>query len=221
MTHGTLMERELDKLKKRFLLFGGRVEAILNRAVGAAVERDVLAARRVIEEDRELDVLEVDLEEECLKLLALHQPVAVDLRFIVAVLKINNDLERVGDQAVNIAEHALYLADRPLLGFPFDFATMATKAQTMLRQGLDALVSQSAAAAQRVRDADDEIDAIHEQMYETVERRMREDPENLDSYIHFIGLSRCLERVADLATNVAEDVIYLVEGEIVRHDKRK
>jgi len=221
MTHDSLMQRELDKLKKRFLIFGGRVEAALGLAVKSATERDVLAAHRVIDEDRELDVLEVDLEEECLKLLALHQPVAVDLRFIVAVLKINNDLERVGDQAVNIAEHALYLADRPQLVFPFDFPTMADRAQEMLRQSLDALVSQSAAAAQAVRDADDVIDAMHAAMYDEVERQMRDDPGNLDSYIHFIGLSRCLERVADLATNVAEDVIYLVEGEIVRHDKAK
>jgi phosphate transport system protein len=217
--HNTLMQRELDKLKERFLLFGARVEAVLARAIKAAAERDAVAAARVIEEDRELDQLEVDLEEECLKLLALHQPVAGDLRFIVAVLKINNDLERVGDQAVNIAEHVLYLSGRPLLGFPFDFTTMAAKAEAMLRQSLDALVNLSSAAAQAVRDADDEIDEMHERMYGKVEAQMREDPDNLDCYIHVIGLSRCLERVADLATNVAEDVIYLVEGEIVRHDK--
>jgi phosphate transport system protein len=216
-TRTTILNREIDRLKQRFLLLGGRVETSLRQALQAVRERDTDLARRVIETDDEIDQLEVELEEECLKILALHQPVAIDLRFIVAILKINNDLERVGDLAANIAEHALFLAERPPLAFPFDFEGMAGRVQAMVRLSLDALVSQSAAKAQEVRLADDEVDRLHHDAYGSVERLIREHPDRLDCAINLIGLSRRLERVADQATNIAEDVIYLAEGEIVRH----
>jgi phosphate transport system protein len=219
-TRATILNREMDKLKQRFLLLGGRVEQSLRQAVQAARERDTDLARKVIETDDEIDTLEVELEEECLKILALHQPVAVDLRFIVAILKINNDLERVGDLAANVAEHALFLAERPPLPFPFDFEGLAERVQAMVRLSLDALVNQSAAKAQEVRLADDEVDRMHHETYGAVERLIREQPEHLASAINLLGLSRRLERVADQATNIAEDVIYLVEGEIVRHTDR-
>jgi phosphate transport system protein len=216
-TRTTILNREIDRLKQRFLLLGGRVETSLRQAMQAVRERDTDLARRVIETDDEIDQLEVELEEECLKILALHQPVAIDLRFIVAILKINNDLERVGDLAANIAEHALFLAERPPLAFPFDFEGLAGRVQAMVRLSLDALVSQSAAKAEEVRLADDEVDRLHHDTYAAVERLIRERPERLDCAINLLGLSRRLERVADQATNIAEDVIYLVEGEIVRH----
>jgi len=213
----TILAREIDRLKQRILLLGGRVESSLRQAVKAVRERDTALARSVIDTDEEIDQQEVELEEECLKILALHQPVAIDLRFIVAVLKINNDLERVGDLATNIADHAIFLSERPPIAFPFDFEAMAERVQEMLRLSLDALVNQSSSAAQRVRLADDEVDRLHHETYAAVEDLIRRHPEQLESAINLIGLSRRLERVADQATNIAEDVIYLVEGEIVRH----
>ena len=217
MSRSTLLTREIERLKQRFLFLGGRVEKMLRDAVQSVHDRDRDLAREVVEHDLEIDDLEVELEEECLKILALHQPVASDLRLIVAILKINNDLERVGDLASNIAEHTLFLADRPSVCFPFDFERMATETQEMLRKSLDALVHESAVKAQDVRVMDDVVDALHEETYAAVERLIRERPDQLECAINFIGLSRRLERVADLATNIAEDVIYLVEGEIVRH----
>jgi len=160
---------------------------------------------------------EIDIEEECLKLLALHQPVAMDLRFIVAVLKINNDLERISDLAVNVAERAAFLAARPKIDAPFDFLLMARKAQTMLRMSLDALVNWESSLASQVCAMDDEVDAINREMYNQVKDEIRKHPENLDALIHLLSVSRHLERIADQATNIAEDVIYMVEGKIVRH----
>jgi len=164
----TILAREIDRLKQRILLLGGRVESSLRQAVKAVRERDTALARSVIDTDEEIDQQEVELEEECLKILALHQPVAIDLRFIVAVLKINNDLERVGDLATNIADHAIFLSERPPIAFPFDFEAMAERVQEMLRLSLDALVNQSSSAAQRVRLADDEVDRLHRAAVERV-----------------------------------------------------
>lgn len=213
----TILAREITRLKQHILFLGGRVEESLRQAVRAVVDRDAELARSVIDTDVEIDRLEVELEEECLKILALHQPVAIDLRFIVAVLKINNDLERVGDLATNIAEHALFLSEHPPIPFPFDFEGMAERVQEMLRTSLDALVNHSSSKAQQVRLADDEVDRMHHATYAAVEELIRRHPDHIQSAIHLMGLSRRLERVADQATNIAEDVIYLVEGEIVRH----
>ena len=219
MGRNWLLQKEINKLKESFLLLGSKVEESVRRAVKSLRERDIELARQVIEGDVEIDQMEVDLEEECLKILALHQPVAVDLRLIVAVLKINNDLERVGDLAVSIAEHTLFLSWRPPIQIPFDYDTMAEKTHKMLKRSLDALVHWSASIASEVRRADDEVDAINRQMYKQVEEEIRRNPQQLESLINVIGLSRSFERIADLATNIAEDVIYLVEGEIVRHNK--
>lgn len=217
MVRDSLLAREMDKLKEKLLALGGLVERALGRAVEAVEGRDVAGAREVIDGDAAIDRMEVDVEEECLKLLALHQPVAVDLRFIVTVLKVNNDLERIGDHARSLAEHAILLAGQPAVEPVFDFAAMARKAQAMLKRSLDALVSQSAEDAMAVRAADDEIDAINRGMYRAVEREIMRRPENTPVYVNHIGLSRCLERVADLATNIAEDVLYLTTGQIARH----
>jgi phosphate transport system protein len=217
MIRDSLLAREIDKLKERLLALGGKVERALSLAIVAVENRDVAIAREVIDGDAEIDRMEVDVEEECLKLLALHQPVAVDLRFIVAVLKVNNDLERIGDHAVSLAEHAVLLAAQPAVEPVFDFPAMAEKAQVMLKRSLDALVAQRADEAMAVRAADDEIDEINRAMYRAVEREIRKRPENTPVYVNHIGLSRCLERVADLATNIAEDVLYLTTGQIARH----
>ena len=213
----TLLAREIDKLKERILLLGGKVEERVKMSVSSVRQRDKALAEQVIDGDREIDLMEVDLEEECLKILALHQPVAVDLRFIVTVLKVNNDLERIGDLAVNIAEVSVFLARCPGLQFPFDFEQMASKAEQMLANSLNALVDQDVELAEKVRRSDDEVDDIHEAMYISAAEAMKQQPDRIDCLIKTMSISRALERIADLSTNIAEDVIYLAEGSIVRH----
>jgi phosphate transport system protein len=161
--------------------------------------------------------MEVELEEECLKVLALHQPVAIDLRFIIAVLKINNDLERIGDLAANISERTVALAESDRIDPPFDFTAMAASTQQMLKGSLDCLVQMDTALAQHVLDLDDEVDAMHSRNFQLIKDQIRRHPENLESLTHYLTVSRHLERIADLATNIAEDVYYMIEGEIVRH----
>jgi len=211
------LQREIEGLKKEILSLGAMVELSVREATLAIETGDEVLARNVIEKDVKIDQKEVEVEESCLKVLALHQPVAIDLRFIIAVLKINNDLERVGDLAVNIAERAAFLATQPKVSVSLDFAGMANKAQLMLKESLDALVNMSADLAREVCASDDEIDTMNRQMYLIVQDGIRQHPEQLESLIHLLSASRHLERIADHATNIAEDVIYMIEGEIVRH----
>jgi len=159
--------------------------------------------------------MEIDVEEDCLKILALHQPVAIDLRFIVAVLKINNDLERIGDIAVNIARRAVYLNSQEPMDIPVDLAGLAGKA--MLRQSLDSLVNMDASLARSVCTADDEVDEMDRQIQKQIKGRIRAVPERVDYPTQLLRVSRHLERIADHATNIAEDVIYMTDGEILRH----
>jgi len=211
------LQREIEGLKKEILSLGAMVELSVREATLAIETGDEVLARNVIEKDVKIDQKEVEVEESCLKILALYQPVAIDLRFIIAVLKINNDLERVGDLAVNIAERAAFLATQPKVSVSLDFAGMANKAQLMLKESLDALVNMSADLAREVCASDDEIDTMNRQMYLIVQDGIRQHPEQLESLIHLLSASRHLERIADHATNIAEDVIYMIEGEIVRH----
>ncbi|MBE7464576.1 MAG: phosphate signaling complex protein PhoU [Planctomycetes bacterium] len=211
------LHKEFDRLKKMLLELSALVEDVLHKSVASIERRDGTLAHEVLKDDPEIDHREVDVEEECLKILALHQPVANDLRFIVAVLKINNDLERIGDLAVNIAERGTYLADHRSVDIPFDFYGMAEKAQSMVKRALDALIYLDAPLARQVCAADDEVDALDRHMFETVREAMRAHPENVDELINFLAVSRHLERIADHATNIAEDVIYMIDGEIVRH----
>jgi phosphate transport system protein len=161
--------------------------------------------------------MEVNIEEHCLKILALYQPVAVDLRYIIAILKINNDLERVGDLAVNIAERGAYLATHKEIAIPFDIEKMAIKVENMLTRSIDALVHKDARLAHQIRAEDDEVDAYNRDMYSRVKDMLVEHPDHINCLLHAISAGRHLERIADHATNIAEDVIYLVEAEIVRH----
>lgn len=211
------IQRAIEILNQKILLLGTRVEENVRLAVNAIEQRDSAMAARAIDNDDEIDNMEVDVEEECLKMLALYQPVATDLRLIVAALKINNDLERVGDLAVNIAERALFLATQKPVEIAFDFRLMGEKTQTMLANSLDALVRTDTALARQVCKSDDEVDAMNRKVYLRVQDAIRKNPEELESLIHLLSVSRHLERIADLATNVAEDVIYMAEGEIVRH----
>lgn len=211
------LESEIEKLKKRILSLGATVEETVSHAIKSLGERNAQMAKKVIATDSEIDQREVDIEEECQKILALHQPVAHDLRFIIAVLKINAELEHIGDATVNIAERVLFLLREEKVDFPFDFQEMAQKAQSMLNRSLDALVNLDATLAYAVIRSDDEVDAINRDMYGRTQECIRKSPERVNSYIHLLGISRHIERIADHASNIAEDVIYLVEGKIVRH----
>jgi len=209
--------RELDKIKKKILSLGALVEERVRMTTQAVDNRDAAIAQKIIDTDWEIDEMEVDVEEECLKLLALHQPVAVDLRFIVTVIKINNDLERIGDQAVNIAERVVTISKRPEMDFVFDYAPMAEKAESMLKMSLDALVNIDVDLAFKVITLDDEVDAIKTLAYDRIKDAIKANPGRVGYLINLLLISRHLERLADHATNIAEEVIYLIEGEIVRH----
>lgn len=209
--------KEVASLKEMILHLSGEVEKQLELAVAAIMNRDAGMASAVLNQDRDIDLAEVEVEEECLKILALHQPVALDLRFIVAVLKINNDLERIGDLAVNIAERAIFLAESTDTDELFDFPTMAEKASTMVRESLDAMLKRDMQLAVHVRESDNVVDDLNREMYEQIKKRIQEHPDRVEIYIHQLSVSRHLERVADHATNIAEDVIYMLKGEVVRH----
>jgi phosphate transport system protein len=211
--------RELDKIKKKILSLGALVEERVRMTSAAVDNTDAVIAQKIVDTDWEIDDMEVEVEEECLKILALHQPVAVDLRFIVTAIKINNDLERIGDQAVNIAERVLIIAKRPEMDFVFDYVPMADKAETMLKMSLDAMVNMDVDLAFKVITMDDEVDAIKTLAYDRIKEAIKENPARVGYLINLLLISRHLERLADHATNIAEEVIYLIEGEIVRHGK--
>jgi phosphate transport system protein len=211
------LQREIENLKKQLLSLGAIVETAVREATLSIENRDYDLAQKTINNDPQIDQFEVEVEEDCLKMLALYQPVAIDLRFIVAALKINNDLERIGDLAVNIAERSAFLASQPKVALTFDFVGMARYAQSMLKRSLDALVNLDAGLAQRVCADDDKIDDMNRQVYVKIEDALKESPIHIASLIHLLSVSRHLERIADHATNIAEDVIYMIEGKIARH----
>jgi phosphate transport system protein len=211
------LHREIDRLKRRLLSLGAEVENAVGKSVIALKKWDIEAARSVVEYDSEIDRMEVEIEEECLKILALHQPVAIDLRFVVAVLKINNDLERIGDLAENIAARTLYINNRQRVEIPEKLMTIVNLAESMLKRSLDALINLNTDLAHEVIADDDTIDDLHAQMYDYVQKSIKNDPELVDCFISVLSISRNLERISDLVTNIAEDVIYMVEGEVVRH----
>jgi len=208
---------ELEKLKKRILYLAAKVEKNLEMAVKSFTEKDIQMADEVINSDPDIDSLEVEVEEDCLKILALHQPVAADLRYIVAILKINNDLERIADLAVNIAERSKTITynSGPLI--PFDLQSMVEIAVKMVRDSVDALVKNNAELARQVCIDDDEIDDRNREVYKLAQNAIQKNPQFAEYYISLISVSRNLERIADHSTNIAEDVIYMIEGEIVRH----
>jgi len=211
------LQRQIEQLKQKILFVGSMVEGAIANAVAALVHRDEAIARKVLEEDAEIDRMEVDVEEDCLKILALYQPVAVDLRFVVAVLKINNDLERMGDLAKNIAKRVLFLARVDRVEVPVDFRGMAIRAQDMVKRSLDALVGADSSLAHRVRQDDDELDNMRRAIHEKIRAAIRAKPEQTETLMKLYSVAKHLERLGDMATNVAEDVIYMVEGDIVRH----
>lgn len=211
------LQRDLDDLRRELLTMGALVEDAANKAINALINRDEALAREVIESDPEIDLKEVEVEEECLKLLALHQPVAVDLRYIITCLKVNNDLERMGDLAVNIGERAFYLARHAPLAPPAELTVMIDKVRGMVRDSLDSLVRQDVALARSVLSRDDDIDDHNRHIFDLMSAAMMKEPALTKRAIALMSSSRYLERIADHATNIAEDVIFMAEGEIIRH----
>ena len=211
------IERQIEHLKERILRVGTLVEEAISRSISAVINRDVALAQRVMASDEAIDRMEVEVEEECLKILALYQPVAADLRFVVAVLKINNDLERMGDLAKNIAKRVAQLEDAGPLELPPEIRTMATLAEEMVRECLAAVVDGDPVLARRVREQDDAVDAQRQRVRKRLLEGIKGSPDRVEALLRLNSITKHIERIADMATNVAEDVIYMVEGEIVRH----
>ncbi len=211
------IERQIDHLKQQVLIIGTLVEEAISKAITALINRDVPLAQRVIESDAEIDRMEVEVEEECLKILALYQPVAADLRYVVAALKMNNDLERMGDLAKNIAKRVGQLAQGDQADLPPQIRPMAIKTQEMVKQCLEAVINADPALARYVREQDDIVDNARQEIRDQVLEGIKANPENTDNLLRINAVSKHFERLADMATNVAEDVIYMVEGDIVRH----
>jgi len=211
------LQRAIERLKKDLLSLCAMVEEQVQMSLRALLDRDEDLAAQIEQRDLEIDQREVEVEEDCLKTLALHQPVAGDLRFIVAALKINSDLERIGDLAVNIARKAISYASQMPMEMPFNLAGMGEKTQEMLRDSLDSLVNLDPKLANSVCARDDEVDRMKRAIRVRAEEMMRQDPDRVSPLLTLLAVSRNLERIADHATNIAEDVIYMVEGRIIRH----
>ncbi len=208
---------ELEVLQQTLLAMGGLVEDQIRRVMRALTERDDALAQDVIDRDREVNTYDVEIDEKCVELLALNQPTAIDLRFITTAMKIVTDLERIGDQAVNIAQRILELNREPQLKPYIDLPRMAERAQRMVKESLDAFVGRDTQLARQVIDSDAEVDSLKEQIFRELLTYMMADPKTIPRSIRLMLVSRFLERVADHATNIAEMVIYMVESKMVRH----
>jgi phosphate transport system protein len=211
------LQQEIESLKIKLLALVTTVKEAVEKAVSSVDKRDAALAQAVVDGDFDIDRAEVLLEEDCLKILALYQPVATNLRVIVSVMKMNNDIERIGDLAVNIAERALFLCGEGPVEAPSDLAEMRAKALAMLTRSLDALVRLDTKCAREVRASDDEVDALNRKLFKEFAAAVRRNPDHVERLLCYLSVGRHLERIADYATNIAEDVIYLTEGEIVRH----
>jgi phosphate transport system protein len=211
------LERDLSRLKQEILVMGGMVEAATDLAISATIDRRKELAEQVTAGDDKIDAKELEIEDECLKMLALHQPVASDLRFIITVLKVNNDLERMGDLAKNIAERALALASQPPIAGAREFRAMAERVRRMVHECIDALVERDVDLAKKVCLDDREVDEENKKHFSALQQVMAKDPSTIERAVHMISVSRHLERIADHATNIAEDVVFLVDGEVIRH----
>ncbi|MCM8778484.1 MAG: phosphate signaling complex protein PhoU [Candidatus Omnitrophica bacterium] len=210
-------DEELNQLKKELLRMASLAEEAVAKAIKALEKRDESICRQVLAEEERINMLEIDIEEMCLRLLALRQPMAVDLRFITSAMKINNDLERIGDLAVNIAERTLDLLTEPLLKPLIDIPRMAMIVQGMVRDVLEAFIKGDSKLAREVCRRDDEVDNLNDQIFRELLTYMISDPKTIKRALDLILVARNLERVADHATNIGEDVFYLVEGRTIKH----
>ena len=211
------LERDLDNLQRDLVALASLVEAAIHKAIRALQDRNPRLAQEVINGDPQIDSEENHIEEECLKILALHQPVAIDLRRIAAAMMINIDLERMGDLAEEIAERAIHLSRPPLLSIPSKLQRMTDLTTMMVHQSLDSFVNLHSEQAKQVMRMDDEVDRYNSEIIQEIVHAMQKSPELIDAGLSMFSATRHLERIADHATNIAEDVVYLVEGEIVRH----
>jgi phosphate transport system protein len=208
---------ELDQLKTKLLEMSSLVEAAIQRSISAVTQKDRTAADEVFRNEARINAIEVEIDEFAINLLALHQPMAADLRLIVAALKINTDLERMGDLSVNIAQRAMSLIEEPVIKPMIDIPHIAGLVQSMVRKSLDAFVTRDAELARSVLASDDAVDSLRTASYHELVSFMERDPENIKAALDLLAITRNLERLADHSTNIAEDVLFLVKGIDVRH----
>ena len=213
----THFQQELNHLKSEILRMAGLVERAISNAIGSLTQRDTPLAEKTIQQDAQINELELDIDEGCLNLLALHQPMAGDLRFITSAMRINTELERIGDLAVNIAERVVSLNQEPQLKPYIDLPNMADISKKMLRDVIDAFVSGDAALARSVCERDDQVDGLNNQIFRELLTYMMEEPKTITRAVHLIIVSRYLERIADHATNIAEGVIFMAKAVVIKH----
>ena len=213
----THFQQELNKLKENLLKMAGLAEQAISNAVEALVQRNTSLAEKTIKEDEKINQMEILIDEWCLKLLALHQPMAADLRFITSAMRINIELERIGDLAVNIAERVISLNLEPQLKPYIDIPRMAEITQAMVKDVLDAFVNGDTNLARAVCERDDQVDALNDQVFRELLTYMMADPKTITRAVHLIIVSRCLERIADHTTNIAEGVIFMVKALVIKH----
>jgi phosphate transport system protein len=213
--------QELAEVRRLIIALGNTVQQQVERAIAALHTRDIALARQVRQDDTEINSRELDIENECLRILALSHPVAGDLRFVMAVLRINSNLERIGDKAKTIAKRIIDLTDCAPLSLPPALVQMSKEARSMLSDALTALANEDAELCRQVRMSDDRVDALQKELFSWAHKLIPEHVESTHAVIDVLSISRALERIADLSTNVAEDVIFLVEGSIVRHGRDK
>lgn len=213
----THYQQELNMLKEHLLKMAGLAERAIRNGVEGLINRDTPLAEKTIAADQAINEMEILVDEECLKLLALHQPMAADLRFITSAMRINTELERIGDQAVNIAERALSLNQEPQLKPYIDIPRMAEITQSMVKDVLDAFVNGDADLARSVCERDDQVDSLNDQVFRELLTYMMADSRTITRSVHLIIVSRCLERIADHATNIAEGVIFMAKALVIKH----
>lgn len=212
-----ILQKELKNLGNMVSNISIKVEENLNKAIIAFIENDFEQAKAIKNNDTEIDKLEILIEEECLKILALHQPVAIDLRYIISVLKINNDLERIGDLTSNIAEIVIYLSDKSRHPISDTIPKMTEVVSSMLKESLDAFFNKDLKLAQAVQKKDDEVDDMHSSIFTSIKKSLKNSSDNIDGLMPILSVSRYLERIADHCTNISEDVEYFIQGDITRH----
>jgi phosphate transport system protein len=210
-------DKELLSLKDKLLLMAARTEALINQAVEALKKKDIALAQDIFRLDKEIDGMEVEIEEQAISLIALHQPAAGDLRFLIGTIKINNDLERIGDHGVNIAESAIRLAAEPDLKPLIDIPRMAALATGMLKDSLDGFVGGDPEKARAVCTRDDQVDDLKDQVFRELLTFMMERPDAITRAMDLILISRNLERIADLSTNISEETIYIAQAKVIKH----
>jgi phosphate transport system protein len=211
------LHEELEQLKKSIALMGGRIEEAIQNAVTALVDRDASLAAEVIAGDQDIDMLELDIEKRCLNILATQQPFAADLRFITAVLRINHDMERMGDLAANIAREARRIAGLNIVYMPLNLDEMISEVRKMVRESLKALLERDTKLAREICRQDDIVDSLDSETSTKLIEIMKNSPENIEAATQLLLAVRHLERIADMATNIAEEVVFMVEGHNIKH----